>query len=84
MDQVNQPRGVLAIYNCTDDVIISPRKWLRGRFWIISINIGKAPPNKRNRSIEIIEPNSENELISFIINPASQKLRNKSKKSRPN
>ena len=68
MDQINQPRGILAIYNCTDDVIVSPRKWLRGRFWILAINIGMAPPNKRNRSIEIVETNDNNELLNFIEN----------------
>lgn len=81
MDQVNQPRGVLAIYNCTDDMIISPRKWLRGRIWILAINIGIAPPNKRNRSIEVVETNDKNELIGFIENSAKVKVRRKKLKT---
>ena len=63
MDQHSQPRGVLTIYNCTNDVIISPKSWLGGRIWILAINIGDSTPSKRKRSLEIKFTNDRNNLI---------------------
>lgn len=64
MDQVKQPRGILALFNFSDVMILAPKKWLRGRILIISINLCPLPPSKRWSSIEIIE--SDSDIINFI------------------
>jgi hypothetical protein len=55
MDQINQSKGILAIYNFSNTVILAPRKWFGGRILIICINMCELSPSKRNSSIEIIE-----------------------------
>jgi len=35
-----QKRGILVIFNKGDDFIEAPRRWLKGRIWILAINIG--------------------------------------------
>lgn len=64
MTQINQPRGILAIYNFSNTVILPLKKWLQGRMLIICINLCELPPSKRSSSLEIIE--SESDIISLI------------------
>lgn len=80
MDQHVQPRGVLVIYNCSDDLILSPKKWHKGRFWILSINIGNATPSKRSRSIEIKESVENNKLIYCVSSGETKKGKAANKK----
>ena len=82
MDQIAQPQGILAIYNCTDDLIISPRKWLKGRVWILSLNIGEAPPSGRDRSLEIRESKDPREMFLCIENGGTAKKPRKTKTSK--
>lgn len=66
MDQHKHPRGVLAIFNFADDLILTPRQWVRGRIWILVINLCAASPSGRSRSIEIIESRTAGRLIDVI------------------
>ena len=67
MDQVTQPRGVLVIFNFTDNTIIAPRKWIKGRVWILAINLCSKSPSKRIKSIGIVESPNSKELIHCLI-----------------
>lgn len=64
MDQTTQPKGILAIYNFTNDVILAPKKWLRGRIFIICINMCLLSPSKRQKSLEIVE--SEAAIVDLL------------------
>ena len=63
MDQHYQPRGILVIFNFTNDLISSPRKWIRGRYWILAINLCESSPSKRNRTIIINESSDSSDII---------------------
>ncbi len=73
MDQTLQAQGVLVLYNCTNDLIIAPRCWLKGRIWILAINIGSAPPSGRNRSLVIRDSKDSKELFLIIENGIARK-----------
>ncbi|RUQ78839.1 hypothetical protein [Legionella septentrionalis] len=64
MDQHVQPRGILAIYNFTDEVILAPRKWLSGRIFIFCINLCSSTPSNRQKSKQIVE--SDKGIIDLI------------------
>ena len=85
LDQITQARGILAIYNCTDDIILSPRKWIGGRVWILVLNIGPSTASRRKRSLEVREVEDQSTLIACIDNdcvPDSKPQRSKSKTSK--
>lgn len=75
------PRGVLLIYNLTDTVISPPSKWLKGRFYILAINLGIRTPSRKERSIHI-EIGNGKELINCVEVDAASSLRRSNK--RPN
>ncbi len=69
MDIHKQPRGILAIYNYSDDLIYVPdKRWLHGQYWILVVNIGTATASKRKRSLKIVESSSPKNLIDIIVN----------------
>lgn len=80
MDQHKHPRGVLAIFNFTDDLILAPRQWVRGRNWVLVVNLCSASPSGRSRSLEIIESRTSGRLID-VIETGQQEVK-KSSKSR--
>lgn len=43
MEEINQPRGVLVLFNYSDHYIDCPRQWIKGRLWILAINLGTTP-----------------------------------------
>jgi hypothetical protein len=47
------PFGVLVIYNFTDTVLLVPQQWIRGRFWILAINLQVNPPSGRKSSLTV-------------------------------
>lgn len=49
------PRGIVMIYNLSDTVIVAPEKWLRGKYRIVVVNLGRRSPSNRLRSICIEE-----------------------------
>lgn len=79
MDQHKHPRGILAIFNFADDLILAPRQWVRGRIWILVINLCTASPSGRSRSIEIIESRTAGRLID-VIETGQQDIKKYSKK----
>lgn len=64
MDLHVQPKGILAIYNFTNALMMAPRKWLRGRIFILCINLCDSTASTRKSSIEIVE--SETNIIELI------------------
>jgi hypothetical protein len=75
------PRGVLLIYNLTDTVIYPPSGWIKGRFYILAINLGIQTPSRKERSIHI-EIGNGKELVNCVEVDAASSLRRSSK--RPN
>ncbi|MAE22016.1 MAG: hypothetical protein CMK92_06245 [Pseudomonas sp.] len=65
MDQVDQPKGILLIYNCTDNLIVAPRHWFNGRLWVLALNIGQVPPSGRKRTIELVPSGDIEKPIVF-------------------
>lgn len=60
------PRGILVIYNLTDDLLTASRAWIQGRYWILPINLQALPPSRRKRSF-VIEPGRGDNLIDVIV-----------------
>ena len=75
--QVPTRRGVLLIYNLSDVVIGSLNKWIKGRYWILAINLCPSSPSKRNKMIEIKEGTGEDLIECFTSQPALPKTRTK-------
>ncbi len=66
MDQTRRvTRGVLLIVNMASTTIISPRKWLHGRYWILPVNLHTDTPSKRRRTLQIEEV-SGTDLIEVV------------------
>lgn len=65
MDQElqRQPRGALVIFNCSDALLIAPRKWIHDRVFVLAINIGVKPPSKRDNWIEIRESEARGQIL---------------------
>jgi hypothetical protein len=74
------PRGVLLIYNLTDTVICPPSKWIKGRFYILAINLGIRTPSNKERSIHI-EIGNGKELIDCVEVDASSSVKRGGKRS---
>ncbi len=66
MDLHRQPRGILTIINMTSDTVLAPKKWLRGRLWVIAVNLCPKSPSKRSRLIEIIESTDSKQIVEFV------------------
>jgi len=64
MDQElqRQPRGALVIFNCSEALLMAPRKWIHDRVFILAINIGMKPPSKRDNWIEIKEGDAPGQI----------------------
>jgi hypothetical protein len=64
MDQhPSSPFGILVIYNFTDTVLLAPQSWIRGRFWVLAINLQRKAPSGRARSLTV-EAGDSSETIS--------------------
>jgi hypothetical protein len=74
------PRGVLLIYNLTDTVICSPMKWIKGRYYLLPINLGIRTPSRKEHSIHIDIVSGE-ELISCVEVDAASSLKRGGKRS---
>lgn len=71
-----QVNGVLLIYNLSDSLIVAPRQRLRDRYRIVVVNLLKPSPSKRQRSIEIIESESDS-LIEVLVEDGRPATRRK-------
>lgn len=66
-------RGVLVIYNLTNTLLLPrERRWIRGRYWILPINLGTDTPSRRKRSL-MFEEGRDGELLQVVKNDASVK-----------
>ena len=48
-------RGVLFIYNFSSRLIVAPRRWVRGMFWIAVANLGLHTGSKRREQLVLTE-----------------------------
>ena len=64
------PRGILVIYNLTDDLLTASRAWIQGRYWILPINLQPLSPSLRKRSFTI-EPGQGDRLIDVVVTEES-------------
>jgi hypothetical protein len=58
-------RGVLVLYNVSNTVVISDRKWFRQRLWVLPINLCDRPPSKAKRRL-LIEDGGEDTMLRFV------------------
>ena len=72
------PRGILVIYNLTDELLTASRAWIQGRYWILPINLQPLSPSLRKRSFAI-EAGQGDRLIEVLVTKDSP--RHKSKKT---
>jgi hypothetical protein len=64
MDQhPSSPFGILVVYNFTDSILLAPETWIRGRFRVLAINLQRAPPSGRTRSLTV-ESGDGSETVS--------------------
>jgi hypothetical protein len=49
------PRGILVVYNLSETLLVAPQKWLRGKYWVAAVNLGKEPPSHRLKSMCVEE-----------------------------
>jgi hypothetical protein len=59
-------RGILVIFNLTTSLLTAARKWIRGRYWILPINLQIEPPSGRKRSLAI-EPSEDDQFIEITV-----------------
>ena len=50
-----QPAGVLVLINLSSTLLIAPQKWLRGKFWIVAVNLLSESPSRRRNMLSIDE-----------------------------
>lgn len=68
MDQCpRKNRGILSIYNMTDCLLETPRRWLHQRFWILPINLQSQPPSGRDKTM-MVEETDDKSLIRVVLN----------------
>jgi hypothetical protein len=77
------PRGILVIYNLTNDLLTAARAWIQGRYWILPINLQPLSPSRRKRSFDI-KPGQGDNLIDVMVmeDPSGGKPRVGSNKKR--
>lgn len=63
MDQHLGARGILVVYNRTGIMFDAPKRWIRGRFWILIINLCPLQPSKTKKHILISE--DESKILRF-------------------
>jgi hypothetical protein len=68
MDQINQSKGILIIYNLSSDLILVPSEWFKEKVKIIAINQCKDTPSGRSRTVEIVFPEGDKSRIEIIKN----------------
>ncbi|NNM43754.1 MAG: hypothetical protein HKM07_05375 [Chlamydiae bacterium] len=67
LDKEKELRGILLILNVGDIFMNAPRKWIQGRIWILAINLG-VPPSERKSNISIQESNDPDKLLDVLVN----------------
>jgi hypothetical protein len=68
MDQYPRKiKGILAIYNMTEYLLETPRRWLHQRFWILPINLQYQPPSGRDKTMAV-EESDDGLLIRVVLN----------------
>jgi hypothetical protein len=66
MDTIPGPRrGLLLLYCFNEPVVIEPRLWLQGRYWVLPINLQGTVPSGRRRSLEIKPSTRDGEMVRF-------------------
>jgi hypothetical protein len=65
MDETKQARGILIIFNYSDHSIEAPKKWLRGRIWILPINLAVTP--SKTKGAIIINESIDQEKIFDVL-----------------
>lgn len=77
MDQYPRKiKGILAIYNMTEYLLETPRRWLHQRFWILPINLQYQPPSGRDKTMAV-EESDDGSLIRVVLNEAITNRRSK-------
>lgn len=46
-----RPTGALVVYNFTPTLVVAPNRWIRGRYWICIVNLGKATGSARRSTL---------------------------------
>lgn len=65
MDAIPGPRrGIVVLFSFVEPIIVEPREWIHGRYWILPINL-QGVPSKQKRSLSILESDKE-ELIKVL------------------
>jgi hypothetical protein len=80
--QVPTRRGVLLIYNLSDVVLGTLNRWIKGRFWILPINLCASSPSHRKRMIEIREGKGESLIECFTTESLAQKSEKRTTKKK--
>ena len=61
-------RGVLVLYNLSDTIIVSEKRWFRQRLWILPINLCESSPSRMKKRF-VIEDGGTDRLLRFIESP---------------
>ncbi len=59
-----RPRGVLVLYNLSSLLLIEPKRWIRGRYWIVCVNLGDATGSRRRGTL-VLEEGTGDQLLVF-------------------
>ena len=82
MSQISQPKGIVVIYNLTDELLIAPDQWLEGQIRIIIVNLCSSSPSSRKVTayIKSISANSMEVEIFRTDQEGTKKVSKKAKK----
>jgi hypothetical protein len=64
-----RPTGALVVYNLSPTLVVAPNRWVRGRYWICVVNLGK-PTGSARRSTLTLDETQGDQLIVGMLNDA--------------
>lgn len=74
-------RGILALFNFSQTRLVASRIWLKGRFWILAINLADITPSRTKSSITI-EPGKNGKLFEFWQTGSSEPVTKATKRNK--
>lgn len=67
-----RPTGALVIYNLSDVLVVAPNRWIRGRYWICVVNLGRSTGSRRRSTLTLEEGLGDRQLIVGTSNDATR------------
>jgi hypothetical protein len=77
------PLGMLLVFNFSDSLLVAPRTWIRGRYWILVVNLQAQPPSGRKKSITVDEGSDDETIGVHVTNTGPGRKASKARAKKP-